>query len=294
MHTRPDPTGSADDAERRLTILFTDVEGSTRLRATRGDAAADEILGIHEGIVRRHIAEHGGEEVLFMGDGFLASFPTAPDAVASAVGIQRELAEHNRTDPERQVRVRIGLHAGEVTARGGTLYGQAVNAGLAFRDRGLFWLKGFPERWRLHEPEWGGGAAERPIGLAPLVEREEDLADLRRAVDEAMDGRGSLVLIAGEAGMGKTRLTQELDAEAERRGMRVLIGHCTEQEGSIPYLPFVELLELALVAPRSPEVLREALGDAAAEIARMVPSLRRAMPDLAPPIDLPPDQARRF
>jgi class 3 adenylate cyclase/tetratricopeptide (TPR) repeat protein len=317
--TQPDPSPGAGDAERRLAILFTDVEGSTQLRATRGDVAADEILGIHESIVRRQLAEHGGEEVLFMGDGFLASFPTVPDAIASAIAIQRGLAERNREDPDRQVRVRIGLHTGDVTARGGTLYGQAVNAAsriadaaaggqilgssairdaaaeaaVAFRDRGLFWLKGFPQRWRLHELEWGGEAPAQQLGLAPLVEREEELADLRRAVDEALAGRGSLVLLAGQAGMGKTRLTQEVDAEAERRGMRVLVGHCTE-EGTIPYLPFVELFEAAFVAPRSPASLRDALGDAAPEIARMVPSLRRVMPDLAPPVDLPPDQARRF
>jgi tetratricopeptide (TPR) repeat protein len=258
-----------------------------------------------------------------MGDGFMASFASVPQALDGAVGIQRELQEHNRTDPGRPVRVRIGVHIGEVTARDGTLYGQAVNAasriaahaagdeilvsdegreaaGAAeeagpFRDRGLFWLKGFPDRWRLFELEWGDGhAADEPLGLGPLVERESEVADLRRAVEEAIAGRGSLVLVAGQAGVGKTRLTQELDAEAERRGMRVLVGHCVEQSDSIPYLPFVEILEAALVAPRSPAALRAALGDAGPEIARMVPSLRRAMPDLPAPIDLPPDQARRF
>ncbi len=54
-----------------------------------------------------------------MGDGFLASFPSVSQAIRSAVGIQRELEEHDRTDVERPVRVRIGIHAGDVTARSG-------------------------------------------------------------------------------------------------------------------------------------------------------------------------------
>jgi tetratricopeptide (TPR) repeat protein len=278
------------------------------------------MLRMHEGIVRGQIAHHGGDEVLFMGDGFLASFPSVPEALESAVGIQRELEEHARTEPDRPVRVRIGLHVGDVTARDGTIYGQAVNAasriaahaaggeilvstdvreaagaaGIGFRDRGLYWLKGFPDRWRLYELEWGDGAGARPaIGLGPFVEREDELADLRRSVEDAIGGRGGLVLVSGEAGAGKTRLTQEVDAEAERRGMRILVGHCVEQ-GSIPYLPFVEAFEDALVGPRSPESLRAALGDAASEIARIAPGLRRAIRDLPPPVDLPPDQARRF
>jgi tetratricopeptide (TPR) repeat protein len=259
-----------------------------------------------------------------MGDGFMASFPSAPAALDAAMGIQRDLAERSRSD--LTVRVRIGLHIGEVAARQGTLYGQAVNAasriaahaaggeilvsedilkavgvaevggaaGRELRDRGLYWLKGFPDRWRLYELEWGdGGGAGAAIGLGPFVERERELADLRRSVEDAIAGRGGVVLIAGEAGAGKTRLTQELDAEAERRGMRILVGHCVEQE-SIPYLPFVEAFEDALVGPRSAESLRAALGDAGPEIARMAPAIRRTIPDLPTPVDLPPDQARRF
>ena len=274
-------------------------------------------MKVHEGIVREQIEHHGGDEVLFMGDGFLASFPSAPDALESAVGIQRDLERHSRTDPERPVRVRIGVHTGAVTARDGTLYGQAVNAASriaghaaggeilvssdvvetsgnhAYRDRGLFWLKGFPERWRLYELEWGDGAAAPAVGLGPLVERESDLADLRRSVEDALGGHGGLVLISGEAGAGKTRLTQEVDAEAERKGMRILVGHAVDQ-GSIPYLPFVEAFEDGLVGARSAASLQAALGDAAPEIARMAPGIRRAIPDLPPPVDLPPDQARRF
>src|SRR3712207_9560621 len=101
--------------EQTSTILFTDVEGSTQLRNRRGDQLADEILRAHEAIVRRQAQAYGGREAAFLGDGFILTFPSALDGLRCARGIQRALAEHNRADPDRQVRVRIGLHYGETT-----------------------------------------------------------------------------------------------------------------------------------------------------------------------------------
>jgi class 3 adenylate cyclase/tetratricopeptide (TPR) repeat protein len=308
-----------------VTVLFTDVEGSTELRQRRGDAVADEILRVHEELVRRALREHGGEPVVFLGDGFMAGFRSAVDAVACAVAIQRGLEEHRRREPDRRVRVRIGLHAGDVTVRGGTLFGQAVHAAARvtaeaageqilassavrelaadggappFVDRGLFWLKGFPHRWRLYEVAWrtaeGPVPAPAPAAATPLVEREQERADLRRAVRSALGGEGSVVLVSGEAGVGKSRLVGEVAAEAEAWGMAVLVGSCVEMEGASPYLPFVEILEEALLGPRSLEGFRVAVGDAASELARIVPALARALPDVGPPLDLPPEQARRY
>jgi class 3 adenylate cyclase len=280
--------------ERVRTILFTDVEGSTQLRSRRGDQFADDILRVHETIVRRCIEDCGGQEISFLGDGFLAAFDSAADGLRCALGIQRELEAHNQQDPRREVHVRVGLHRGEAAERDGNLYGQAVHAAARimseaaggqilvssqirdqgrhdvdaeFIDRGLFWLKGFPQRWRLYEVDWGKGArAQPPVGegpaRAPFVDREEGRADLRKAVGAAIKGHGCLVLVSGEPGVGKTRLTIEVCAEAETRGMRVLVGHCPEMEGGMPFLPFVEILEQALIAPRSPAALREILGDA--------------------------------
>src|SRR5690606_18556967 len=110
----------------------------------------------------------------------------------------------------------------------------------------------------------------------------------------AAAGHGSLALIGGEAGLGKSRLTQEIAGEAEARGMRVLVGDAVEMDGAPPYLPFVEIIEQALLSPKTTEALQEAVGDAGPELARMVPGLRRAFPGLAPALELPPDQARRF
>src|SRR5829696_2993858 len=310
-----------------LTIMMTDVEGSTALRRTRGDRFVNEVLGVHGVIVREQVGTCGGEERQFLGDGFLLSFPSPLAAVRCAVGVQLAHDKYNAADPQRQVLVRIGIHVGEVSERDGLLYGQAVHvaaritAGAAggqilvsdavrqqvepraewrLVDSGLFWLKGFDERWRLFEVALGGQDTPLqrrgviPSALTPMVGRESEQANLRRTVDEALAGRGGLALVAGEAGVGKSRLVGEVGAEAEARGMRVLTGHCVEMESAPPYLPYVEMIEEAISSPRSPLALREALGDVAPEIARIAPALRRLYPDIAPPVELPPELARRY
>src|SRR5207302_1126703 len=79
----------------------------------------------------------------------------------------------------------------------------------------------------------------------------------------------------------------------ESRGALAVFGRCYESEGAVPYSPFVEMVEQALsVVP--PEWIREDLADDAAEVARMVPELRRRFPDIGEPIDLPPEQQRRY
>jgi class 3 adenylate cyclase/tetratricopeptide (TPR) repeat protein len=303
-----------------VTVLFTDVEGSTELRTRRGDAAAQELLRAHEDLVRRLIAAHAGREVKHLGDGFMVAFSSARSAVECAVAIQRGLAED---DAMREVRIRIGLNTGEIVERAGDLFGQAVNAasriaakacggqilvapvvrdlaasaaGISFLDRGLYWLKGFPERWRLYEAMPASGAAAAAPVVAertPFVGRDAERADLRRFLDSALGGRGAVVLIGGEPGVGKTRLAAEVALEAEERGVMSLVGHCYEMEGAPPYMPFVELLETT-ARRADPALFRAALGEDAGEVARLLPALRRTFDDIPPPLELPPEQERRY
>ena len=132
-----------------------------------------------------------------------------------------------------------------------------------------------------------------PSRRASFVGREAELGELRRALDGAIDGHGSVVLVGGEPGIGKTRLTEQVVAEARRRGCLTLVGHCYETEGTPSYIPFIELLErTAKIVPH--EAFREALGDAAPEIAKMMPELRQIFPTIPEPLELPPDKQRRF
>src|SRR6185503_7865401 len=100
-------------------------------------------------------------------------------------------------------------------------------------------------------------AAERTMGG-----RDSEHAELRRGLEEAIAGRGSIVLVGGEPGIGKTRLTQALLADAQERGALSLVGHCYEGEGAPPYVPFIEMLEYcARIIP--PATFRHALGESA-------------------------------
>ncbi len=126
-----------------------------------------------------------------------------------------------------------------------------------------------------------------------FVGREKERADLVERLDAAMQGRGSLVLLAGEPGVGKTRLSEYLIGEARQRNFMCVVGHAYELEGTPPFTPFIEQLEYtARVVP--PDTFRAVLGDAAPEIARLMPALRRQFPDIGPAIELPGDQVRHY
>ncbi len=85
--------------EGTVTVLFTDVVGSTDLTTSRGDEAAQEIMRAQRGLTRQKVEEHSGHGVRGLGDGFLVAFASARRAMACAVGIQRALEEHNRSQP---------------------------------------------------------------------------------------------------------------------------------------------------------------------------------------------------
>ena len=126
-----------------------------------------------------------------------------------------------------------------------------------------------------------------------MVGRERELASLLSGLDDAASRRGCLVLISGEPGVGKTRMADEVAAAADAKRMAILVGHCSEHDEAVAYLPFVEILEDFIDRASNPDVLRAALGDQAPELARLIPKLRNILPELPPPLDLPPTQARR-
>ena len=127
----------------------------------------------------------------------------------------------------------------------------------------------------------------------PYVGREKEHGDLSACVDQAIRGRGGIVLVGGEPGVGKTRLVEQVQAEAQTRTCLPLTGRAYETDGAPPFIPFVEIVEQCL-QPMPPDALRTSLGDAAPEVARLVPDLHRQFSDIPPPLELPPDQQRRY
>jgi len=102
------------------TVMFTDLVSSTALTEQFGDDAAQRTLETHDAVVRRALASHEGIEVKHTGDGIMAAFHSAANAVSAASEILGRLRSES-------VNVRIGLNAGEPIARDGDLYGTAVN-----------------------------------------------------------------------------------------------------------------------------------------------------------------------
>jgi len=159
-----------------VTILFTDIEGSTRLTQRLGDAKAQEVLRTHNAIVRDALKACGGSEVKHTGDGIMASFPSASQALQCAVAIQHAVA----AQADIPFRVRVGLNAGEPVAEEQDLFGTAVQLarrvcdhadpgqilvsdvvrqlamgkGFLFSDHGDVELRGFEDPVRLYEVRW--------------------------------------------------------------------------------------------------------------------------------------------
>jgi DNA-binding SARP family transcriptional activator len=133
----------------------------------------------------------------------------------------------------------------------------------------------------------------------PLAGRQAPLAQLLAAADEATNGHGKLVAVAGEEGIGKSRLVEELvwllDGQPARdlapgRPWTVLVGACHASESGLPYHPFVDLLSAAVASIGPAVVLPDVW---LAEVARLVPDLVEQRPDLPTPARLDPQQEAR-
>jgi class 3 adenylate cyclase/DNA-binding CsgD family transcriptional regulator len=271
------------------TVLFTDIVGSTERATELGDIGWRELLERHNEIVRAEFKRGGGREIDSAGDGFLAAFDSPNRAIRSACAIREGLIDLG-------VPVRIGLHTGECEAANGKLRGVAVHIGARvaaaagpgevlvsstvrdvvagtrfhFDDRGLRALKGIPGQWRLFAVRTPvaprkAGQRNRENGL---IGRARQLAELDGYVRAAASGRGGLVLVAGEAGVGKTRLLEE---SLGRSGIPVLRGLAVER-ATPPYGPIVGALR---------DGLRRTPG-AFANVGHLTPQLALLLPELGP------------
>jgi predicted ATPase len=132
-------------------------------------------------------------------------------------------------------------------------------------------------------------------GQLPLVGRERELATLTAMLAEAVRGHGAVALVAGEPGIGKTRLVEELVATAAEQGARPLWGRCYEGEGVPAFWPWQQILRGYLRDPaQEPERLRETLPASAADLLQLLPELGPLLPDSTPPEPDPDPTSARF
>jgi predicted ATPase/class 3 adenylate cyclase len=231
-----------------VTLVFSDVEGSTRLLQLIGTERFKDVLSEHHRLLRDAVASSGGYEVDVQGDGFLFAFSRPTDAVAAAVAAQRALGTHGWPD-DVELRVRMGIHTGEPTisamgyvgldvhraarisaaAHGGqvlvseTTHGLVAGAAdVSFRDLGEHRLKDLLRAQRLFQVVAEGleaafppprslntRATNLPVQATPLIGRERELSELNAMID-----RSRLLTLTGPGGIGKTRLAMQAAADS--------------------------------------------------------------------------------
>ena len=232
-------------------MLFSDIEGSTRLLEELGADLYRAALDDHRRIVREAIASVGGSEIDTQGDAFFVAFPRAEDAAQAAISMQRRLAAHSWPGGAA-VRVRIGAHSTTAQVKDGSYVGigvhraaricGAANGGqvlvssataellrdadepVALIDLGLHRLKDIGEPEHLFQLAADGlvdrfpplrSLENRPTNLpqqlTPLIGRQRELEEIGAMLDRA-DVR--MLTLTGAGGTGKTRLAMEAAARA--------------------------------------------------------------------------------
>jgi tetratricopeptide (TPR) repeat protein len=240
-----------------VALLFIDRVGSPLAVGHPSDAAADYLHDIYLSLLRTGIAEAGGQEVTSLGDGLLAVFASPTQSLRCAAGLQRAVADHNRVHPDRRLQLRMGLHVGVpaegaggvdgtpaavaerlcAEARGGEILASELMSGLVGSRGGFRFgpvrslrLDGLVDPLPAVSMDWDGRgfdpsvpapARGRPRPAMPrgpaLVGRERELAVLETELAAAAAGELRTVLLLGEPGVGKTRLTRELLARHVER-----------------------------------------------------------------------------
>jgi class 3 adenylate cyclase/tetratricopeptide (TPR) repeat protein len=307
------------------TVLFTDLVGSTELRGRLGEEAADELRRRHDQVLAQAVEANNGRVVKGLEDGIMATFGGAADAVAAAVAIQQAVDRLNRSGKAPvPLAVRVGLSAGDVSfedddvhggpvvessrlcgaAVGGEILASEVvrwlggaQGALSLTPVGSLELKGLADAVPTARVEWDpapASALPMPALLSDIgrnfVGRDAQLERLGQLWKEAVAGERRVALLAGEPGVGKTRLAAELAIRVHDDGGVVLAGRCDEDLG-VPYQPFVEAGR-HFVDHTQPGELKERLGRYGGELTRLIPELAERAPGLAPPLQSDPETER--
>ncbi len=326
------------DSARIVAVLLTDVVSSTQHLVQLGDEAGNAQRVRHFELLRGCLDLHAGHEVKNTGDGILAVFPSAVDAVHCATAMQQLVDHDRRLHPDDGVQMKVGLHVGEPVQDERDFFGApmvlvtrlcsaaapgqivasellrtlvASKHELRFDPLGELRLKGIDSPVRAYTVPWSTGdathadevddvnevevdgttvTAERPTaaasaehadgtpyraplsvveGRARFVDRAAEQERIASWFERAAQGRRIVGLVAGEPGIGKTRLVGQAAEDAHHRGAIVLWGRCSE-ESYLAHGPFVEALR-GVVEQARPGGALPALEAAARRLAAVAP-----------------------
>lgn len=294
-----------------VSFLFVDQVGSTEQLRRLGDSEAAPLRrSVHE-LLHSSVSDHGGRIVDNTGDGVMAVFDGAVDAVTAGAVMLHAAARLSAqaTTPDQHVTLRVGVHTGDpVEGEDGRYFGMSVvvaarlcavappgqllvsdlvralvapRGAFEFEPAGDLVLKGVgdPVTCFTVRCDLVGRAHVAPLpppidvqeGFG-FVGRQSELERLRAHWKSALAGNGTVALLAGEPGVGKTRLAREFARANAIDGATVLFGRCDDGIG-VPYQPFVEALSDFITALTDDE-LGARLGPLAEELGRLAPQLR--------------------
>nr|MBA2769336.1 adenylate/guanylate cyclase domain-containing protein [Sporichthyaceae bacterium] len=283
-----------------VTLLFTDIEGSTRLLHEVGPDVYAQALAEHRRVLRGAFAAYGGVEVDTQGDAFFVAFPTAEGAASAAI-------EGNAALAPGQIRVRMGLHTGTPTVTDDGYVGDAVHQGarigalahggqvllsaatrallpdmIEVRDLGRHRLKDFPAAVPVYQlggehfpPLRTPGSIDLPNPATPFLGRGRELYD---AVGVVLERDPQVLTILGPGGTGKTRFAIELARRLAE-----------DADGGTVFVPLAPVRDPALVLPSIASAVGAASSDLSAVATRIgekrthvvLDNLEQLLPDAA-------------
>ncbi len=282
------PTAPDGVERRQVTVVFTDLVGSTALANKLDPEDLNQLLARYRGVCAAVIAKHGGHIAQYLGDGVLAYFgypqaqeQAAAQAIRASLELQAVLASAGPDNPialETRVGIATGLVVGGLSGSGPgreqTVVGSTPNLAarlqalaqpasvlvseltrqltgdfFEYAPAGEFELKGFDRLlpvWKVvgERKIASRFAAARRASSGPIIGRERELAFLQDSWQRAVHGNGHLMLVCGEAGMGKSRLLEAVVEFVRDKPNRLLRCQCTPYHLNSALHPVKELVRL--------------------------------------------------